>query len=174
MSTPIYDEERAINSLLYIACKVKNADIHKISKILYFADKEHLSKYGRTITGDTYIKMNYGPVPSNIYDILKNARNFVTNYDGLFQIKNRYYIEPLIDSDLDYLSKTDLQELDESIEKYGNLTFQQLTSLSHGIAWDSANTNAEIPIEEIMKEAEMDDEFIARICEDIDFEKSIC
>ena len=34
---------------------------HKICKILYFADREHLSKYGRSITGDVYIAMTYGP-----------------------------------------------------------------------------------------------------------------
>ena len=67
-----FDPEKGIEVLLYIADKTK--DIYKILKILYFADKLHLSKYGRFISGDYYIAMKHGPVPSRSYDIIKIAR----------------------------------------------------------------------------------------------------
>jgi uncharacterized phage-associated protein len=38
---------------------------------MYFADRKHLEKYGRFICGDSYVAMKHGPVPSEIYDILK-------------------------------------------------------------------------------------------------------
>jgi uncharacterized phage-associated protein len=64
-----FDNERAINAVLYIAEKLDRKIFHKIFKILYFSDIEHLVKYGRTITGDVYIRMLDGPVPSALYDI---------------------------------------------------------------------------------------------------------
>jgi len=76
-----YDEHKAISSLLYIAGhliglndrKVK-PDLHKVFKILYFADQKHLARYGRVIVGDFYIAMDHGPVPSNMYDMVKTVR----------------------------------------------------------------------------------------------------
>jgi len=77
MNKPVglFKEEKTLNAILYIASKMGGAvDMHKLSKTLYFADSEHLSKYGRSITGDVYIKMKYGPVPSKTDDILKAVR----------------------------------------------------------------------------------------------------
>jgi len=44
----------------------------KLSKLLYFVDKEHLLSYGRTVIGDRYIKMEFGPVPSSGYNLMKH------------------------------------------------------------------------------------------------------
>ena len=75
--------------------------MHKLCKILYFADQRHLSLYGRSITGDTYIAMQYGPVPSNVDDILKAVRgdSFFSGYIEELKDKltfdNRYHLCPL-------------------------------------------------------------------------------
>ena len=65
-----FNECKTVNAVLYIVERLKRKDFHKIFKLLYFSDREHLNVYGRTITGDTYIAMADGPVPSNVYDIL--------------------------------------------------------------------------------------------------------
>ena len=69
-----FNKDVALQAMLYVLSKLGTADMHKVSKILYFADRSHLSKYARSITGDDYIKMSYGPVPSNVYDIMKAVR----------------------------------------------------------------------------------------------------
>lgn len=38
-------------------------------KLVYFADRYHLRRYGRPIIGDEYLAMQYGPVPSNTKDL---------------------------------------------------------------------------------------------------------
>ena len=45
--------------------------IHKLKalKLVYFADRYHLRRYGRPVIGDEYLAMQYGPVPSNTKDI---------------------------------------------------------------------------------------------------------
>ena len=45
----------------------EGVDYIKLFKILYFAQKEHLVKYGRGVIDDTFHALQYGPVPSFIY-----------------------------------------------------------------------------------------------------------
>ena len=69
-----FDKTKALNALLYVANRVQRKDFHKIFKIVYFADRQHLAEWGRPITGDTYIAMDAGPVPSRMYDMMKIVR----------------------------------------------------------------------------------------------------
>ena len=56
MKNKLFKEEVSINALLYILKQLGGVcDMHKASKIFYYADQRHLSLYGRTITGDVYI-----------------------------------------------------------------------------------------------------------------------
>ena len=67
------DEGKALAAFLYVLrdlAKVSphTVDMHKVFKILYFADKEHLLRFGRPVIGDVYIALKHGPVPSRLYD----------------------------------------------------------------------------------------------------------
>ena len=60
----------------------------KAAKLLYFADKDHLLKYGRPILGDVYFCLPYGPVPSVALNEMTDAiaRPEVCNSDrGIFE-----------------------------------------------------------------------------------------
>ncbi len=70
----VFDEDVAIEVILYIANRVPHPTFHLIFKIMYFADKAHLERYGRFICGDSYVAMRNGPVPSVTYDMLKGIR----------------------------------------------------------------------------------------------------
>ena len=80
-----FDKTKALNALLYVANRVQRKDFHKIFKIVYFADRQHLAEWGRPITGDTYIAMDAGPVPSRMYDMLKIVRgdSYLPDTEGL-------------------------------------------------------------------------------------------
>jgi uncharacterized phage-associated protein len=150
-----FDPEKAVEVILYVATRVRNPGFHLISKILYFADRDHLAKYGRFICGDSYVAMKHGPVPSGAYDILKHVRG-----DGLacsvphakesFRVENDKLIVPLKDANLDLLSDSERESLDAAIVKYGTMSFGQLTSLSHDKAWDFADENEFIEVEQIV------------------------
>ena len=74
-NTSLFNKDISIQAILYILDKMGGkCDIHKCHKILYFADNEHLSKYACPITGDAYVKMDWGAVPSCIYDLFKAVR----------------------------------------------------------------------------------------------------
>ena len=166
----IFDKTKAIHAILYIANKLMRSDFHKLFKILYFSDREHLITYGRTITGDRYIAMNDGPVPSNIYDIFKAVRGdgFYKD-DGTF---SRYFsvsdwdiVRPKIKADTTELSRSDLHFIDECIEKYGNLSWDEIREKSHDYAYRSTTLNRPINFEDIILEAGGDDEYIAYLRE---------
>lgn len=152
----ILDEEKIIEVILYIAHNIKLANFHTLSKVMYFADRIHLENYGRFICNDDYVAMKHGPVPSKTYDILKSVRD-----DGFTSVveparkafsvdKKNSLIKPLRDTDLDLLSDSDLECLQEAIRQYGHLSFEELTKRSHDAAWDSANENDFMEIEQII------------------------
>lgn len=54
---------KAAQALNYFAIQ-NGGEIEKLQalKLIYFADRYHLRKYGRPITNDQYWAMNFGPV----------------------------------------------------------------------------------------------------------------
>jgi uncharacterized phage-associated protein len=165
-----FNENKTINAVLYIVMKLKRSDFHKIFKILYFSDREHLREYGRTITGDRYIAMSDGPVPSNLYDIFKSVRG-----DGYFKDNGKFgvyfsvigndLIKAHKEPDLKKLAKTDIQHIDNSLELYGNLSWDEIREKSHDYAWRSTIINRQIKFEDILWEAGGDDEFVEYVQE---------
>jgi len=132
---------------------------HKLSKILYFADKYHLASYGRTITGDTYIAMESGPVPSSIYDILKFLRG-----DGIyelsqalksqFEVTNKHNIRLVTKNlDIDLLSESEIECLMISFKENKDLSFEELVDKSHDSAWKAADQDDKMSMLEIAKAA---------------------
>ncbi len=177
MTTPIFNSEKSLQAVLYVANRLERKDFHKIFKVLYFADMEHLNNYGRSITGDTYIAMEYGPVPSAIYDIFKVVRGDsyqwpqVDTLKRLFTVKNRYMIEPIKDADLSLLSNSDITALQNSIDEYGKLSWDEIVERSHAYAWNSTQLNSRISVEDILKEKGADAEYIDYVTSLINLQK---
>jgi len=148
-----FDKEKAVEVLLYVSSNIDN--MYKTFKIIYFADREHLNRYGRLICGDHYVAMSHGPVPSNLYDMVKEVRGdstytFDLDLEKQFKVR-RYKIKPLRKANLEYLSKSDIECLDDSVEKYGSMSFSDLQKESHDKAYKSADLNDEIPFKELVK-----------------------
>ena len=157
----MFKRQKSIQAILYILGKFAErcTDMHKICKILYFADQRHLSKYGRAITKDDYIKMPYGPVPSNIYDIFKNLNK--EDVAGCLERVNNFVIKAKSDCDADYLSESDVECLDYAIEECKNLSFTELTNKSHTYAWNNTKDWDVISPKDILREVDNNtEEFI--------------
>ena len=158
----LFKLDKAINSILYILEKLNGkTDMHKLCKILYFADQRHLSEYGRSITGDTYIAMQYGPVPSSVDDILKALRgdSFFSQSAEIAPLRkyimfeNKYILSSTLNPDLDELSTTDLMCLDSAIDLCKDKSFGELTAMSHGLAWSNSQKDRAISVKDILREA---------------------
>jgi uncharacterized phage-associated protein len=158
-----FDKVKTLNALLYVANRVQRKDFHKIFKVIYFADRQHLADWGRPITGDTYIAMDAGPVPSRLYDILKIVRgdSYLPDNEGLgqyFQVENWMYVRPLVDADLNKLSANEQEALSDAIEKYASLSYDEIKEKSHDVAWRSTARDFAINWDNIAREAGLDGE----------------
>ena len=158
-----FNKTKTLNALLFVANRVQRKDFHKIFKIIYFADRQHLADWGRPITGDTYIAMDAGPVPSRIYDMMKIVRgdSYLPYTEGLsryYQIENWMYVKPLQDADLNELSPNEQEELSEAIEKYASLSYDEIKEKSHDVAWRSTARDFAINWDSIAREAGLDSE----------------
>lgn len=168
-----FDKEKGVAAALYvvqrlIACH-HAPDYHKIFKIFYFADQKHMARYGRPIFGDDYIAMKYGPVPSCLCDIFKAVKGenvcFPAGEFAKFFSVEGYMVKALCDPDLDELSESDLECLDQSIAEYGPKSFDDLMRLSHKLAWDNADLNSRMSHRDIAKEAGATPEMISYMSE---------
>lgn len=172
----LFKFDRAINSLLYSLQQLGGkTDMHKLCKILYFADQRHLSEYGRSITGDTYIAMQFGPVPSCVDDILKALRgdSFFSSVSEIEQLRhcmvfeNRFIIRALKEPDMDELSGSDVRCLDYAIGLCKDKSFTELTSFSHGLAWSNTQRDRAISVKDILREAGDDEAYVEYIADNL-------
>jgi len=155
-----FDPERALELVLYVANQLRYPTLHSVSKVLYFADKEHLSRYGSLLSGDNYVAMRHGPVPSAIYNLLKAAAGrqeplipaqFYELVSQSLKVEDRRRVLPLREAKLGLLSSSQRECLDESIKVNGRLSFVRLTAKSHDAAWKTADENDLIEVKAIAK-----------------------
>jgi hypothetical protein len=149
-----FDAEKALEIILYIASRAPVPDIYHVCKILYYGDRHHLEDSGRLICGDSYCAMRDGPVPSGTYDLIKDVRDpwrkstLADTARQAFEI-NGITVNPLRQPDLSFLSESDRESLDYSINAVGNLSYSALRRKSHDDAYKSADFNGEISLDAI-------------------------
>lgn len=165
--------------MLYVLNQTKGVDYYHLFKILYFADLKHLSKWGTSIIPDDFHALDYGPVPTLLYDLVKNH---VT--DSVLQTEFKQSVKfagndapnvmlPLKDVDLDYLSKSEIEALDESITENVKLTFSELLKKSHDAAWRKAfeKGKRKMSVLDMAQVADADDETLAYIKAQLELEE---
>lgn len=136
---------KIVELLLYLAHKKPGSDKYQAVKFFYLADREHLTRYGRPITFESYYALPYGPVASKAKELLEEDR-WTMKEAGInvlpFRTQKKARSgpnksdlvvigEPLRDVDFDIFSRSDLKVFDEILEKYGDLNFQQLFEITH-------------------------------------------
>jgi len=174
-----FNYRKAIEALAWLAAKAPGIDFFHVGKVLYFADKMHLSRYGRPILGDVYIAMPHGPVPSAVYDMLKREPFFdpdlLREVEAAIQF-SRPSGPPAIhpqegrEPNLRLFSRTDLTCLEESLVAYGSMPFAELREISHRErAYEEAPRNGEMNYALILGEdARNRDKLLEELEEDAD------
>lgn len=154
-----FDESKALEALVHVASQWPGITTFYLAKVFFFADRDHLRTYGRPVTGDAYIAMANGPVPSRLYDIVKGNLDFFGDPEAIeaalrVDRNARYHrVYAARNPNLDLLSETDIAALNRAIEFCRGKTFVYLSNVTHQEpAWALAEPNAEMNPELLVPE----------------------
>lgn len=177
-----YEPLKAIAAIEFLSRQgIPDLTKGKIAKLLFLADKLHLVRYGRTITGDQYAALPHGPIPSSTCKMLDSFEAGTEKSDWqqelelIVQLDRRYTypyytpIDPPRNLQDEELSQSDLKALAEIAEHYGKYSFSELRGLTHEMpayekAWERRKFNsAPMYLEEFF---EQDEKAVAGVLEE--------
>lgn len=155
-----FDVEKFITCLAFFADKkLPGLTKLKVCKLLYYVDKHHLIRHGRPVTGDIYYRLDKGPIPSaslNIMDEVISTDEVscgegsnsekLSKYLKIQRFPNKYPTFQLKQNpELDNLSESEIEALEQVLDKYGRCSASALIESTHAEApWQKAAPNAEI------------------------------
>ncbi len=151
------DKEKTVEALLYIVSRYGEVTRFHALKTLYFADREHLRRFGRPITGDRYIAMDNGPVPSYAYNALKQdvpepERERVVGALSPADLSYHPAYRPHRDPDLSFFSRTDIECLEWAFDYCRGRSFGSISDETHTHeAWKKAPLNGEMKVEQMLE-----------------------
>ena len=168
-----HDIQRLKEIMLYVLDKTGGTDVYHLMKILYFAEQKHLAQWGTRMLPDEFFALEYGPVPSAAYDLVKTKTPEI-------KYANDDASDILLASrkpDMNYLSAADIEALDLSIGENLQLTFNQLCKKSHHKAWSEAfhrkNGNRKMDIMSIAAESGANQDMLDYIADELETEKML-
>jgi uncharacterized phage-associated protein len=140
--------QKLFEAMAFFQKNTKNCGLVKTFKLLYFLDMLHFRETGRSVTGLDYKALPYGPVPTTLYDELKNpggdlAEAFSITFPPASeasalppptQIKARHKIEP------EALTRRELRIAAEVAEIFHDVGANDISEVSHkrNGPWDKA------------------------------------
>ena len=132
-----FSHRKATQALNFFARKA-GGRINKMKalKLVYFADRYHLRKYGRPVVGDEYLAMNYGPVASGTKDLAEMS-DFLGEEEARYAKK---FIQPsetgrafssVSKMDEKVFSESDREALEFAWGRFGRTAEFALSKLTH-------------------------------------------
>ncbi|MBM3178179.1 MAG: DUF4065 domain-containing protein [Bacteroidetes bacterium] len=153
ISKPKFQSKKFKNVLLYILSKCAgkpNVGETVLYKLLYFSDFNYYELYEEHLTGISYRKLPYGPVPKSIETILnqmidaKQIQRIKTIYHDYPQ--TRYL--PLEMVDLTQLKASEKEAIDHVIEQMSDWSASAISNYSHkDMPWVATKDGEEINYE---------------------------
>lgn len=164
-----FDADKFERLVHYVCQKAHNPEIlgaTKLNKILWLADMYAYMHWGNPITGERYIKRQYGPVPEHILsalDALKAKGAIVWRDADYYGRQKREYVA-LCPSDVTEFSAEEISLVDEVFNYIcHNHTARSISDMSHNVIWKIANIGEAIPYETVfaVHQGEIDEVDIA-------------
>jgi len=132
-----FNYKKATQALNYFASSASgNFNKLKAIKLLWLADRLHIRRFGRTITGDAYVAMEHGPVPSCTRDLLQNSSFKLSGEELAYKTDfieetDRHHYKSVNPPNLQVFSKSDLNAIEEVLRLYGGRSKFELRDFSH-------------------------------------------
>jgi uncharacterized phage-associated protein len=136
MVTPVFYTKNQINkignTLIYLATHIPNLTKTKLLKLLFFLEIAAIKRSGFGFLNLSFDVWKLGPVAKDIFvELSSDEPTLLSNYISIERDNRAAIISPKTPFNDDEFSDNDLILLDLIIEKYGNLTANELVKLSH-------------------------------------------
>lgn len=133
------NEKKYKSVVLFFANKVQNGTLGKLKlmKLLYFLDFDFFEKYGKSITGDEYLRFDNGPVPRMAEKILKEMEGKeikITRKKVAKGYKDQQLVEPLKQVNVELFSPEEVLMMEEIADKWERFSGSEMKNASHGEA----------------------------------------
>lgn len=160
-------------------------NVYSIVKTAYYAQQLHFVKWALPLYKDKIAALQFGPVPSTVYDVLKMARGDrkVLNYyknSGIRSVADAIGFQDELfyakeNADCDVLSQSNIECLNEAIEKVASMDFDEIVADTHGDEWNRAWNSSNHFMSDVMiaKEGGADDSIISYLQEALDLEEML-
>lgn len=153
ISAPRVQVKKFKNILLYILerCAGKpNVGETVLNKLLYFADFNYFELYEEHLTGATYRKLPFGPVPQRlgiiINEMIKNRE--IERIEVQYFGKNLIKYIPLVSADLKKINGAEKEVIDKVIEQFSDWSAAAISNYSHkDMPWLASKEGEEINYE---------------------------
>ena len=119
----------------------------RLNKALWKADVLAYKAIGQSVTGDTYVKRQNGPVPAEVLATLRELRDA-----GAIHIREpQHRYDPrrfvsLADPDIALLSDTDQDIARLAINYVCGKSTSEVSDETHDVVWEAAGMGEEIPL----------------------------
>lgn len=123
----------------------------KLNKLLYFSDFLSYQRYGKSITGAAYMKLEFGPVPEQIFKTRKALirDKAIQEVEMVYGGYRQRRIVAKRQADLSKFSPEDIALVDQVIDWLRNQNASSVSQLSYNIAWKIAGFKGQIPYESV-------------------------
>ena len=164
-----FDIEKATAAAAYlIERKGGEENMFVLIKTLYYADRSALIKWGKTITGDSFVSMPKGPVLTEVYNLFKGVGDFEyqAEWDACFSEKVNHSIHLLCPASVDLLSEREMEVLEEARKQVNRFAPWLVSRWLHEVCpeWqDPKGSSMPIEPELILRNAGRTDEEIQLI-----------
>lgn len=126
-------------------------NVYYIVKAAFVAQQKHLAKYLCPLYEDKITALQFGPVPSSIYDALKIARGdanalYFHRNDDLHLLYDSISFSDEVFSaneepDMNYLSPSAIECINEALKEVSAMSFDEIVNATHGEEWERAYNN---------------------------------
>lgn len=163
MNNLSFDYKKAVQAINFFATR-NNGCITKLEalKLIFFADRYHLRKFGRPITNDQYWAMQFGPVASAVkelaeLDSLGKERHYAEAY--LKQMETPHELASIQAVDEDVFSDSDIEALSFVWNTFGprlhhlvNITHQYPEWKKHESALKSGQSRVRMDLMDFLED----------------------
>lgn len=158
MMIPEFEPKRAAQVAAFFAIKEGGSiNVLKLAKLLYLAERKHMELYDEPMIYDRLVSMDHGPVTSITLNLV-NGNSEHEDWSRYISDRSNYEIglstTELNFSDLDDLSRSDINLLEALWQEFGDMNKYQIRDYTHEHCpeWENPHgSSLPIPYERVLK-----------------------